>query len=799
VHPRESIKAFCPPFPRAGFWQWPLRVGLAAFFLAVFPGRSAADTYNYIEVLQKSMWFYEVQRSGVLPDDNRVEWRGSSAVDDGKDVGHDLSGGWYDAGDNMKFNFPMASAVTLLAWGGLENSAAYWNSGQWGWLLANIKWATDYFIRCHTAPDEFYGQIGVGMTDHKWWGAPEVIPFERPAFKIDATHPGSELAGETAAALAAASMLFRTSDPAYADLCIRHARELFTFADTRRGLYHEAITDVTDFYKSWSGYQDELVWAAVWLYIATGEAPYLAKAEEWYGELEKEPQSTTPKYKEALSWDEKTFGCYVLLAKITNKEKYHTDTQRWLDWWSYGYAARGSGKTSWESDAGISYTPSGLAWVRQWGPLRYAANTAFAAFVYSDCHSLPAARKKLYYDWAKSQIDYALGSNERGRSYVCGFGVNPPVSPHHRSMHGPYLDDNGRTPVKSRHVLYGALVGGPDQTGAFTDDRLDAVRNEVAVDYNAGFSSAVARLAGDFGGTPVAGFPAPAQRDTEYRVVAKINTVGDRFTEISATVQNMTTWPARYSEDLTIRYYFDLSEVFTAGYTVDDVFAEYRVCHLCSSDTLPFRGPLPVSGKPNLFYVEIGFEGETIYPGGQSAYRREVQFRIGLPETAPQTLWDPSNDPSFAGLSTTADTAGHPGIPAFEKGKLVWGKDIDGTVFAPSTAPAHDFSAPSFALSGWNNAIFKGIDPDGTRFSAVPATPRHPFSLGRCNGAFTLTAHERLTARLVQLDGRVVVRKELGRNAVLRLPPPSLSTPGVLLMRVTCRSGKTETVPLYRY
>jgi hypothetical protein len=36
-----------------------------------------------------------------------------------------------------------------------------------------------------------------------------------------------------------------------------------------------------------------------------------------------------------------------------------------------------------------------------------------------------------YRQFAKTQIDYALGDG--GRSYVCGFGNNPPTRPHHRS------------------------------------------------------------------------------------------------------------------------------------------------------------------------------------------------------------------------------------------------------------------------------------------------------------------------------------------------------------------------------
>jgi hypothetical protein len=678
------------------------------FAIASLINSALAQGYNYAEVLQKSMWFYEVQRSGKMPDNNRVEWRASSGLKDGGDVGHDLTGGWLDAGDNMKFNFPMASSVTLLAWGALEFPAGYQKIGQWGWLLNNIKWATDYFIKCHTTSTELYGQVGQGMVDHKWWGSPEVFPNPRPAFKIDAQHPGSELAAEIAAALASSSILFRGTDASYADNLLNHAKAIYDFADRYRGLYSDAITDVTDFYKSWSGYHDELVWGAIWLYLATGESAYLAKAEAGYDSLPKEPQSTTPIFKEALSWDDKSYGCYVLLAKITNKAKYHTDAQRWLDWWSYGYSARQSGVTTWSSDQGIAYTPSGLSWIRSWGPIRYAANTAFAALAYSNCNDLPTQKKNLYYQWAKSQVDFALGNNELKRSYVCGFGVNPPVKPHHRSMHGAYLDDNGRTPANSRHVLFGALVGGPGQDGSYVDDRLDAVKNEVTTDYNAGFSSALARLVQDNGGSPLTNFPEAAQRDTEYTVVAKINTQGDRFSEISATVQNKTTWPARYSQKLTMRYYVDLSEVFSAGYKLSDVQVSFRACFVCNAAP-KVSGLLPYSKIANMYYTEISFDpGDSIFPGGQSAFRREVQFRISLPDTAPQHLWDPSNDPSFKGLTTMADTNGFANIPAYENGVLVWGREPDGTSFVPAKWNKPSLPEPQYSPSAWNGSLFKG-------------------------------------------------------------------------------------------
>jgi endoglucanase len=57
---------------------------------------------QWSNVLGNSLWFYDAQRSGRLDEGaygNRVDWRNDSAIEDGSDVGIDLSGGFYDAGD----------------------------------------------------------------------------------------------------------------------------------------------------------------------------------------------------------------------------------------------------------------------------------------------------------------------------------------------------------------------------------------------------------------------------------------------------------------------------------------------------------------------------------------------------------------------------------------------------------------------------------------------------------------------------------------------------------------------------
>ena len=44
---------------------------------------AAAGDHNYAEALQKAIYFYEAQRSGPLPANNRVGWRGDSGMQDG--------------------------------------------------------------------------------------------------------------------------------------------------------------------------------------------------------------------------------------------------------------------------------------------------------------------------------------------------------------------------------------------------------------------------------------------------------------------------------------------------------------------------------------------------------------------------------------------------------------------------------------------------------------------------------------------------------------------------------------------
>lgn len=53
----------------------------------------------------------------------------------------------------------MAAATTLIAWGAIDFKSGYEASGEYNATLNTIKWATDYFIKCHTNTNELWAQV----------------------------------------------------------------------------------------------------------------------------------------------------------------------------------------------------------------------------------------------------------------------------------------------------------------------------------------------------------------------------------------------------------------------------------------------------------------------------------------------------------------------------------------------------------------------------------------------------------------------------------------------------------------
>ena len=418
---------------------------------------------------------------------------------------------------------------------------------------------------------------------------------------------------------------------------------------------------------------DELFYAANWLYMATGDKSYLEKAEKDYiPEYPLESQSTEKKFTWGFCWDDHSQAAALLYALNTKNEEWIEQVQHHLDYWTVGYGGKK-----------VSYTSDGMAWLFQWGSTRHATTTAWLAIVAADkLFKDNAELYKRYKDFAKQTFDYIFGDNKLGLSYVIGIGKNPKTV-HHRGASGIHDDHWNSLGTQDKgdgfqteyaHVLYGALEGGPNQDGSFTDEVGAYQNTEVAIDYNAGFTAALCGMINDYGGSANPSFPPKeTPKWPEFLMSAKINQASGTYTEIKAYAMNHSAWPTRVIKDLSYNYYFDISEILDAGYTIKDITTKIGNDQH-SGDEGKASISEPIQHKGNIYYVKISFgDGRVVMPTGQSEHRSECQFRISLPDTA-QGAWDPKNDYSMKGLDNQ-EMVETPYITMYDGDKLIWGEE----------------------------------------------------------------------------------------------------------------------------
>ncbi|KAK4378768.1 hypothetical protein RND71_000630 [Anisodus tanguticus] len=483
---------------------------------------------NYTLALRKALMFFNAQKSvftaGKLPKHNNVSWRGNSCLQDGKSddstMFKNLVGGYYDAGDAIKFNFPQSFALTMLSWSVIEYSAKYEAAGELNHVKDIIKWGTDYLLKTFNNSadtiDRIAAQVGKGDTsggpepnDHYCWVRPEDIDYDRP---VTECHSCSDLAAEMSAALASASIVFK-DNKAYSQKLAHGARTLFKFSRDQRGRY--SVGNEADTFYNSTGYWDEFIWGAAWLYYATGNSSYLQLATTpglakhagafWGG----------PDYG-VLSWNNKLTGAQVLLSRM----------RLFL---SPGYPYEEILRTFHNQTSIImcSYLPIFTSFNRTKGgliqlnhgrpqPLQYVVNAAFLATLFSDY--LAAADTPGWYcgpnfystdvlrKFAETQIDYILGKNPRKMSYVVGYGNHYPKHVHHRGASIPknkvkynckggwkWRDSSKANP----NTIVGAMVAGPDKHDGFHDVRSNYNYTEPTLAGNAGLVAALVALSGD--------------------------------------------------------------------------------------------------------------------------------------------------------------------------------------------------------------------------------------------------------------------------------------------------------------
>ncbi|XP_027911709.1 endoglucanase 8-like [Vigna unguiculata] len=457
-----------------------------------------ADSINYGEALRKSILFFEGQRSGKLPPSQRMKWRKDSALSDGSDIHINMVGGYYDAGDNVKFHFPMAFTTTMLAWSVVEFGDLM--GSELKNALDAIRWGSDYFMKATKFPDLVVAQVGDANADHACSERPEDMDTPRTSYFLTKEKPGSELAAEIAAALAASSIAFRATDASYSNIILNRAIQVFDFANKYRGSYNNSVgAAACPFYCDYNSYMDDLTWGAAWLYKATKKTSYWDFVKSNIEKVGVDPYQ--------FGWDAKTAGINVLVSQASfcsysaSADLFIPDADKLMC------------SLLPNSPKYVTYSKGGLLFKN--GPSNLQSVTAlsfllivYARFMDHAKKTIPCGQEtvdsKRLISIAKTQADYILGNNPLGMSYMVGYGRKYPQKIHHRGSVLPSLDSHpqhlgcrdGDSYFKSEkpnlNVLTGAVVGGPANDDSFQDSRFNVSQSEPATYINAPFVGVLA-------------------------------------------------------------------------------------------------------------------------------------------------------------------------------------------------------------------------------------------------------------------------------------------------------------------
>lgn len=390
--------------------------------------------------------------------------------------------GWYDAGDYNKYI--VNSGITMGTLFSLyEDFPAYVSQvsvsipeqeNQLPDLLDEALWNLRWMLKMQDPHD---GGVYHKLTAASFEGM--IMPGEAKSQRY-VVQKSTTATLDFAAVMAQAYRIFGAFEdelPGLADSCLIASKLAWEWGkqNPNKLYFQDRINEKFDPDISTGAYgdknsDDELAWAAAELWISTGENHYL------------EDVALFPTDKMPLpSWGQvRSLGYYSLLR---HKEKFGK---------SYPEQLIVLEKTivSFADELSNSVESSAYATVMGaresdfiWGSNSVCANQGIALL-----QAYKISPDKKYLKHALANLDYLLGRNATGYSYVTGFGDKTPLAPHHR----PSESDEIAEPVP------GLLVGGPNPgqqdeceyasdiaDESYTDLECSYASNEIAINWNA--------------------------------------------------------------------------------------------------------------------------------------------------------------------------------------------------------------------------------------------------------------------------------------------------------------------------
>jgi hypothetical protein len=468
---------------------------------------------------KKALWmttrFYGAQRSGHGPNWLIAEHeptnvpsalqqysgnfvKGKSFIKDA-DGSYDLTGGWFDCGDHVKFGQTLFYSAYMLILGYSEfpagyddhysfNYEGYIGASDYTWegkkgkpngipdILDEVKYATDYFLKAMRDESTFYYQVGNGDLDHKHWVTSSFMSAlpkneggeaegSRQIYK--ATGNATSMASFCGATLAAMARLYKPFDPEYAQACLNKAIVAYNFVkNTTKG-----NTGGGGYYGAKPKYEPDMVVLFAELYRTTKDQKYLDEAQNRNGAAKFMHDDSGWNHNFSLCYNNTEDLAYYLLASLGNtlaKERL-------------GYYVNSLYKPS--SGYFLNVKNDG------WGVLRFPANQAFVLALYDKLNDV-----KTLNPYTLTSIEYIMGKNKRNFSYIVGFGQNHPKYPHHRNFFGEDNDSESTVQPKAKYMQLGYMTGGSLNDGEYNDAISQYTYSEGGIDYNAGLVGALGYL-----------------------------------------------------------------------------------------------------------------------------------------------------------------------------------------------------------------------------------------------------------------------------------------------------------------
>lgn len=526
-----------------------------------YPFAISADSYTGLAA--DSMSFYYTQRSGIAIDDAIAPGYGREAghVDvapnqgdgavpchqDACDYTLDVTGGWYDAGDHGKYVVNGGISVAQLM--SVYERALNAPSGDPTRLadgslripehgdgvpdvLDEARWEMEFLLSMMVpAGEELAGMAHHKIHDEEWTGLP-LMPADDPQPRY--LYPPSTAATLNVAATAAqCARLYAPFDAEFAERCLTAAETAWAAALEHPDLYAPDVSPAGGGPYGDSDVTDEFYWAAAELFITTGEQTYADHLTD------SELHEAEDVFEYPISWPKVAGLAKIDLALVPNSLPDRAAVVDQVVQAADAYLAKQE-SNPWD-------LPYGEDGVFDWGSNSLVLN---ALVVVGSAYDITGDER--YRDGVLSGLDYILGRNAMGNSYVTGYGSHYSQNQHSR-WYANQLDPTLPNPPA------GTVSGGPNTAVStwdpeaqrwltdcapqmcYIDDIGSWATNELTINWNASLAQ-VANFAADQ--TAVAAAPSCA---VEYNVNGSW---GDGY-NAQVTVTNNGDEPL---ESLTLRW-----------------------------------------------------------------------------------------------------------------------------------------------------------------------------------------------------------------------------------------------------